>query len=428
MDKEQIKDLLERYQTKQCTAEERSFVEQWYRKEAMQQEQSSEDIDYEYWKQRIAEKLPIIKPRTINWPLRIAFTAAAVVILLGIWTVIFVKTPLSKDYANDIDPGSNKAVLTLGNGQKIVLTDAKNGELIKESGIEVTKTEDGKVIYKTSNSTAKGSENTYNLISTPKGGQYQIILPDGTKVWLNAASHLKFPTTFTGLVNRRVELSGEAYFEVSKDKSHPFLVVSNKQTVEVLGTHFNINSYADDPNTKTTLLEGSVSVTSTTPRHLDASPSSGTLTSSRGKRSDERSLAYTTPIDLSSRQDDGKVRNDEQVKQFDGLGEKTIILKPNQQSVINSGTAIKVTQIDPEEAVAWKNGKFTFNKESLESIMKKLARWYDVEVIFQNKELGEQIFGGTISRYSKISEVLCVLERTGDVKFKIEGRRVLITN
>jgi transmembrane sensor len=373
MQSKEDKELLIKYRSGKCSEAEKALVERWY----LQFNEHEIDIKPERIESlglQILDLLPDSDTRPIkkiNWPLRIALTAAAVVILLGIWTVIFVKTPFSKDYANDIDPGSNKAILTLGNGQKIILTDAKNGELIKESGIEVTKTEDGKVIYKTSNLTAKGSENTYNLISTPKGGQYQIILPDGTKVWLNAASHLKFPTTFTGLVNRRVELSGEAYFEVSKDKLHPFLVVSNKQTVEVLGTHFNINAYQDEPTVKTTLLEGSVRV------------------------SDPDAVA---------------------------------ILKPNQQSVINSGNTIKVTQIDPEEAVAWKNGKFTFNKESLESIMKKLARWYDVEVIFQNKELGEQIFGGTISRYSKISEVLCVLERTGDVKFKIEGRRVLITN
>ena len=215
--------------------------------------------------------------------------------------------------------------------------------------------------------------------ATPLGGTYQITLSDGTRVWLNAGSSLKFPATFTGR-ERRVELQGEAYFEVAKvlkPERISFIVTTDKQQVEVLGTHFNINSYIDESNTKTTLLEGSVRV----------------------------SL----------------------------LGEKSIAnhdiatLLPNQQSVVNS-TGILVKQINAEEAVAWKNGYFDFNEEKLENIMNKISRWYDVTVIYENPALKEQTFTGNISKFTKVSEVLKKLALSKVLQFKIDRRKIIVTD
>jgi transmembrane sensor len=195
-------------------------------------------------------------------------------------------------------------------------------------------------------------------------------LPDGTKVWLNAESTLKFPSTFSHLNNdRTVEMIGEAYFEVTKDKAHPFIVKSNGQEVKVLGTHFNVKSYVQDGNIKTTLLEGAVQVST--------------------------------------------------------KDQQQVVLKPGQQALVK-GRKIDVQQADTELAVAWKNHKFMFEKESIRNVMAMVERWYDVDVVYQG-ELTEDLFGGSVSRSDDITVVLNTLELTGKVHFKIEGRRILVT-
>ncbi|MBB5620635.1 ferric-dicitrate binding protein FerR (iron transport regulator) [Pedobacter cryoconitis] len=281
--------------------------------------------------------------------------------------------PVSSQLTSKITPGGNKAVLTLENGSKISLTDVKNGEVANQSGAVITKNRDSQLVYQSVSSTAK--EIAYNTIETPKGGQFQLILSDGTKVWLNAASSLRYPSTF-GRGNRKVELVGEAYFEVAKNAAKPFLVSSNKQVVEVLGTHFNINAYTNEPVVSTTLLEGSVKV---------ISPFTNTYK----------------------------------------------IIKPGQQSLIHSDdinkTGIKVKNIDPDEAVAWKNGYFMFEKEGLASILRKVSRWYDVEIENpQGEKLDKLLFSGTLSKYSDVSKVLRKLELTESVHFKIVGRRIIV--
>lgn len=281
--------------------------------------------------------------------------------------------PVSSQLTSKITPGGNKAVLTLENGSKISLTDVKNGEVANQSGAVITKNRDSQLVYQSVSSTAK--EIAYNTIETPKGGQFQLILSDGTKVWLNAASSLRYPSTF-GRGNRKVELVGEAYFEVAKNAAKPFLVSSNKQVVEVLGTHFNVNAYTNEPVVSTTLLEGSVKV---------ISPFTNTYK----------------------------------------------IIKPGQQSLIHSDdinkTGIKVKNIDPDEAVAWKNGYFMFEKEGLASILRKVSRWYDVEIENpQGEKLDKLLFSGTLSKYSDVSKVLRKLELTESVHFKIVGRRIIV--
>lgn len=274
--------------------------------------------------------------------------------------------------SHDIPPGGNRAVLTLADGKNITLNEAADGELVKEGNVVVRKTGNGKLVYEVMGGENEGTDYAYHTISTPKGGTYQITLPDGTKVWLNAASTLKFPTSFVTLTERKIELSGEAYFEVIKDAKHPFRVITEKEEVQVLGTRFNISSYTDDSSEKTTVFEGMV-----------------------------------------------KVSNLQDIKR------NKLSLKPGQQSVINE-SVITVVKADPEVVLAWKNGMFIFDNESLESIMKKVSRWYDVDVVFEGVDKNK-LFEGRVSRLANISRVLKELELTGGVHFKIEFGRIIVT-
>lgn len=280
-----------------------------------------------------------------------------------------------------IAPGGNKAVLTLSDGTDIPLDTIEEGEIAEQSGISIVKRGAGQLVYGTTNSVLndpdlllsyKGPQ-SYNTITTPRGGQYQVVLPDGTKVWLNAASSLRFPTLFN-TEERLVELQGEAYFEVTKNKKMPFRVITKTQQVEVLGTSFNISSYEDEAITKTSVLEGSVKVNQ--------------LSSSTSRRV------------------------------------KSEILKSGQQSVLQGGT-MKVFSVNIQESLAWKNNKFMFANENIESVMRKIARWYDVEIVYRDNVSHKAIWG-SISRFEDISEILNLLELTGSVHFKIEGRRIYV--
>lgn len=305
------------------------------------------------------------------------YAVAAVVLIVVSATLYFYINPgrtnqhislTAQHQGNDVGPGGNKAVLILADGSEISLTDVENGQLASQSGITITKTKDGELVYEIAKGKAAGAAE-YNTISTPAGGQYQVNLPDGSKVWLNAMSSLKYPTVLNG-TERKVTLSGEAYFEVAKNAAKPFIVSTNRagkaQHVKVLGTHFNVNSYLNEEVTKTTLLEGSVKVVS-------------------------GALAKT--------------------------------LKPGQQSIL--GSNLQVFDVDPTLATDWKNGNFYFNDENIESIMRKLSRWYDIDVVYSGN-IPNINFGGEISRSKKLSEVLKVLETTRTIHFKIEGRRVTV--
>jgi transmembrane sensor len=279
--------------------------------------------------------------------------------------------PIELVKVKDFAPGSDQAMLTLSNGKKIILGKVGNGTIIKQGNITITKQKNGVLAYAISAQTGKRNVAAVqmNTITTPLGGQYKIILPDGTEVWLNAASSLKFPATFSGR-ERNVELTGEAYFEVAKNKNMPFKVKFKGQEVEVLGTHFNISAYKDDPESRTTLIEGSVAI-------------------SRNK-----------------------------------IKEK---LKPGQQAVSSDTDypGFKIQQANIEEAMAWKNGLFLFHDANIKDIMTQAARWYDVEVVYRGN-LEDKQYGGRVSRYKNISELLKNLELTGTIHFKIEGRRVTV--
>lgn len=322
------------------------------------------------------ETIPAFAPR-----LWYQLGVAASILLLIVTSLFFYtnRTPVNKlalkvvepKKAAVILPGDNKAILTLSDGTKIILEDAKNGILANQAGVSIQKTSDGKLLYSFSNSANTVSPETkenviYNKIETPIGGKYQVNLPDGSKVWLNSSSSLRFSALFNGHT-REVELSGEAYFDVSKNKGKPFRVITKDQIVEVLGTQFNINSYSDEGPIKTTLIEGSVKII---------------------------------------------------------YKDKVVLLSPGQQFQPKELVSA-VLEADTEEVVAWKDGYFVFKNEDIKSIMRKLSRWYNVEVSYSGN-IPEVGFGGNISRSKDISEVLDVLQLTNAIHFKVEGRRITV--
>jgi ferric-dicitrate binding protein FerR (iron transport regulator) len=279
-------------------------------------------------------------------------------------------------YKNDVKPGGNKAILTLADGTKIVLDDASKGALTSQGNTTVIKLDDGRLAYNSQEVSKIPSKAVlYNTLTTPRGGQYCVTLPDGTLVWLNASTSLKFPVAFAGN-ERRVEVKGEAYFEVTKNAAMPFVVKAGNEEIKVLGTHFNVTAYSDDKVIKTTLLEGSVEVS---------------LTNLAGSEKDK----------------------------------SAVTLQPGQQSQCIENTELTVVEADLEEAIAWKNGYFVFNNENIESIMLKIARWYDIKVSYQVDPVNKN-FTGNILRSQNVSEVLSMLESTDAIHFKIEGKSITV--
>ncbi len=392
MDKERLKDLLFSYLNDTLDQEEfdellsyisiDAYTEVFY--ESMDQEWASDKIksllsdddqDLVFNRVKVDPRFDATKVRRMAKRFRLfsvrTVSAAAVlaVISVGVYFLTVKRNVAGSSYANDVNPGTTKAVLTLADGSKIMLDAAKKGKLAEQSGMRVAKTADGQLVYTVTDTDHAGSA-AYNTLETPKGGEYQLHLPDGTKVWLNAASSLKYPASFADAKERKVILSGEAYFEVAHHRNSPFRVVTDKQVVEVLGTHFNVNAYQNEPDTKTTLLEGSVNV----------------------------------------------------VQQ---AGTKHFVLKPGQQARVAEG--IEVVNVDTETAVAWKNGDFILKDEDFKATMRKISRWYDVDVIYDESAPADLELGGWVSRAKNISAVLKVIESTGKVHFKVQGRRITVT-
>lgn len=380
---DQLIQLIEKYLAGKATEDEKLQVEAWYEQQANENKHfynnDAEQIRLaaERSLKAIREKLneqetPIITMRPRRLSVIIA-AAASILIFISVGAYFLLqhnKAPqqVAKNIVpkNDILPGGNKAYLILSNGQRVSLTGAANGTITRHAGITVTKTADGQIVYQADSAAAgaKGAAVAYNTVETPKGGQYQVVLSDGSHVWLNAASSLRYPAQFAAN-ERRVELTGEAYFEVAKDKTRPFRVASNNQIVEVLGTHFNINSYADEPTTLTTLLEGSVKINSNT------------------------------------------------------------ILKPGEQASLVKNGNVNVKAVDTDEAVAWKNGIFQFDNTGLEAVMRQLARWYDVEIQYDGK-VPSRTFTGKIHKDINASDALSILKFT-KVNFKIDGKKIIVT-
>ena len=321
---------------------------------------------------RILKKIQAaITPKVIPLWKKLSAVAAAILLLFvgGYWWLVVknnqgikeetVKTKTVKDFA----PGKEGAILTLADGRKIILDSAANGSLTNQGGVSVNK-KGGQVLYEGS------GEVLYNTMTTPKGRQYTVVLADGSKVLLNAASSIRFPTSFPGK-ERVVEITGEAYFEVAKDATKKFVVIAGDMRTEVLGTHFTINSYADEEKITTTLLEGSIKV-------------------------------------LRSAQDD-----------------KGVVLQPGGQAQINKDGGLTTNKnANLEEATGWINGYFYFEKADVRTVMRQLVRWYDIDVAYKGKVTSE-LFGGKIQRNLNLSEVMEILKTIG-VEYKVEGKTLII--
>ncbi|MBP8115394.1 MAG: FecR family protein [Chitinophagaceae bacterium] len=383
MKRQKALELLKKYLDGKATFEEKALIEKWYSLEE-NAENIKDGLDLvnvkESLYQRIVAELDKEKlnEKAIVVPMykKFFFRVAATIIILLSAGVFFLynkkqqsevaQTETANPLKNDVAPGGDKAVLTLADGSQIILDNAKNGNLANQGDIKVIKL-DGQLAYNGSN---QSTEVLYNTISTPKGGQYQLVLADGSKVWLNAASSLRFPASFIGK-ERKVELTGEGYFEVAKDADMPFKVVMNNgMEVEVLGTHFNVMGYDDEGMVKTTLVEGKVKV----------------------------------------------------IK-----GSNHIMLLPNQQgSLLRENDNLKIDwNADVNKAISWKNGLFDFDNDAITDIMRQLARWYDVEIQYSGNIVA-QFYTGSIRRQVNISQVLFMLEQAGGVQFKIEGKKIIV--
>lgn len=382
MDNINAKELLRKYRLGILTEEEKAILESWYLHQLQHSTDSTlseEELkeDFSKLSEKVLENIKPNKKKDIHKYIKLSIAAASILIIsfvVALYSnrdsdVLTDKDKLSSLEENKIVPGSKKAILTLGNNTQVVLDEGLDGRISDQGGIQIKKTEDGKVLYTVVEGTQTNStEIVYNSISTPSGGEYEIQLADGTKVWLNALSSIRFPTKFQGN-SRQVEVTGEVFFDVSHNAKMPFQVVTGRQLVEVLGTQFNINAY--EKEIKTSLLEGSVRVSSTG-------------------------------------------------------SNKHRILKPGDQSILFSSSSMDVKQVDMEQVLAWKNGYFIFDNDDFEGVMNQIERWYDVTVDYSDPVQNIKL-GGAIARKRNLQDVLSLLELSANVKFKLEGRKVIVS-
>ena len=376
MNNQKSKDLIQKYLSGQCTSDEEAIIESWYVELAGKKRQDKvAELDDLSTKQEMfrtiqSKKNTFKKKSKSLWP---HFAIAASILLclsVGIYFLLrgtagqrFVSTKI-----HDIAPGTSKAILHLANGKTIVLADAENGVLSRSNNTAISKNGVGKVIYRQSSKLILSKVKLlYDTLTTPRGGVWNIKLADGSIVWLNASTSIRFPESFANK-ERSVELiNGEAYFEVTHDANRPFKVRVSGQVIEDLGTHFNINAYQDEDNIKTTLLEGRIKLSK---------------------------------------------------------GNKSAILKPGEEA-ISINDRIVVGKADLDQSIAWKNGYFQFNYETLESILRKVSRWYDVDLQYVSNSIRTIKFSGSISKYKNVSQILKKLELTGTVNFKIEKNKII---
>jgi len=361
MDIQKAQELLEKHGKGTLTKDEQALLDRWYLEVESQQPPAEPSADLMQKQKQVFARIDhTLHPKTRSlWP-RIAAAASIVVIFSAGYFLIrrpAIQNSEQVAYHNDIAPGHNQATLTLANGQKIILTKGLSGQIATQGQVKISASEQDIVYTANASADAVG----YNTLSTAKGEQspYPLVLEDGTKVWLNAESSLTFPTAFNAK-ERIVKLTGEAYFEVKHNASQPFKVQTEKQTIQDIGTSFNVNAYPNEPQTKTTLIEGVV-----------------------------------------------KVNN--------------ITLKPGEQT---EGT--KAKQVNVAQFIAWKNHDFYFDNDHIETVMRQLSRWYNIEVNYEGPVTTE-VFYAQLSREKNISAILRGLEKTKGVHFKIEGRRVTVS-
>ncbi|MFB2118841.1 FecR family protein [Parapedobacter sp. 2B3] len=371
MEKETFKALLKKYEDGQCTSEETAYVESWFLKIYKETLPLDATPDYDAVDVELRTRLGLrsseVRPPSKTYSVRMVLRYVAAI--LAFLTVAFsiywystVYTPrhsLSNQYVQDIPPGGNRATLSFSNGNSIALNENKDGII---AGTEQYVYSDGETV-----STIQ-TDTEYATLTTPRGGQYHIMLPDGSRVWLNAASSIKYPVHFSGN-GRHVEMSGEAYFEIAHDADRPFTVTTAAQSVTVLGTSFNINAYEDETFTATTLVTGRVHVNSI-------------------------------------------------------ANEETKTLQPGEQAILENGE-LTTYQVDANDFTVWKSGVITLHYAKLPAIFRQIERWYDVSFVV-NEKLPEDDLYGELQRNANLSEVLAALEINTGMKFRIEGRRVIV--
>lgn len=371
--------LLDRYLQNNCTAEEAAIVDKWFTglqaqgsvpfpqkvvddpfSYTTEQLAIFEALSHKYKESREVPVISIRRKRFYRW-----VAAASIIFLLGCIGFFYLhRQPLDRKViaeVKDVLPGGNHATLTLANGQQIVLDSTEIGQLTSQNGMKVIKLDSGSLAY-----LGNTKDVGYNTLSTPKGGQYQLQLPDGTRVWLNAASSIRFPIAFVGS-KREVYISGEAYFEVAQDVVKPFFVTVGNQRVKVLGTQFNIYGYQEEQSIRTTLLQGAVLVS---------------------------------------------------------LGKETRLLKPGQQSINQKGTLL-VRHVDTDQAIAWKNGVFSLDNLSFQEFMNQLSRWYDLNIQYAAGKVPDIQIRGEMGRNLKLSQVLEGLKGM-NVQFEVNGKTLVV--
>jgi transmembrane sensor len=387
MNEERLKYLLERYRSKECSPGEQEELDAWFHtwnpgtagmrnwlQEAGSAEALTEEL-YADFRERVAP--PAKRKRGVVW----YKVAAAAAVLIALLIVFYPKQQRDGELAqadnrkeaakpvHDIKPGSNKAVLKLADGSEIILSDSGNAYIATQNNTEIQRLQSGGIAYQAGQEQGDNKPPVYNTLTTPRGGKFTLTLSDGTVVTLDASSSITYPVVFTGK-ERRVQITGQAYFDVVHNGSKPFHVEAKGQLIEDLGTAFNVNAYADDPFIKVTLVEGLVDVS-----------------------------------------------NDRE----------KVSLVPGQQAMVKDGESkMRVKVVNVEETVAWKNGWFIFHQESLQNMMKQAGRWYDAEIVIEPAIVNKKL-GGNISRYKEISELLENLKLTGGIDYRIEGRKVTLT-
>ena len=381
MDIDQVRELLKKYQSGNCTDSENKLIESWYQQlietGEWQWGEGEKDMMQKILEARVMKQIndtpSKIKSPVFLLPRSRWWAAASIILLLGASSYFlffnYTSKPgqIAKVLPNDIKaPQSNRATITLANGQKVFLDSAGNGALAIQGNVKLVKLPGGEIAYQnTSGEISRKIE--YNTLSNPRGSKViNMVLADGSKVWLNAGSALTYPVAFIGN-ERKVSISGEGYFEIAHDASKPFIVSKDDVDIRVLGTHFNVNAFEDDgSDINVTLLEGSV-----------------------------------------------KISN----------GSATGLLKPGQQARVNKKVKI-VSDVDLDAVMAWKNGYFQFDHAGLQNVLKQLSRWYDVNVVYKGRNQPRE-FVGEIQRDLSLSEVLKILEKN-KVHFKIEGRELIV--
>ncbi len=383
MNQNRLKFLLKKNSINQCSSGELEELEDWFNsrdfgdkgfndwlKDAGREEELSAELFKDFTQRTQIPKKIFFNSTSMR-------IAAAILVLTCIGTLFFLKrNPDSGGHSHqnkncEIKPGGDKATLTLSDGSQIVLNNSANGHLATQKGININKDSPYKISYQLNEDKNNlNRELVYNTMTTPRGGRFSLTLSDGTDVVLDAESSIKYPVVFNGK-ERKVSITGQVYFNVDHDEKHPFFVLAKGQLIEDVGTAFNVNAYSDNPSVKITLEEGKVNI-----------------------------------------------KNEKN---------KVSLIPGEQAEVMDSQQSIKIKHVNVNEVTAWRKGWFVFHNESIKNVMKEASRWYDIEIQFKG-DVNNKRFGGTISRYKDITELLDNLKITGGIDYKIEGRRVILIN